>query len=224
MLFVKKLSHVKKSKDQNIQLKQETSSRSDSGVGGFGLGAAQSIIEMKEKSREEPSAPREKSDEASEGGSREEHSSRASSLEPKFQKISAGQDSSMLIQSRMGEPLAGNFCGIKKPEQHVIRSKKEAEKLIKRLEAPASADMLRGVDYSKNMVVAVFMGEQPTAGYGIWIVGAAVHDREANQPLVISVKRVVPSEDAVSAAILTQPFHLKILPAYSGPVRFEDVN
>ena len=60
------------------------------------------------------------------------------------------------------------------------------------------------VDFSKEMVVAVFMGSRPNAGFSTTITSAMA----ANGALVVRYKETAPAAGAVSAQILTFPFHI----------------
>jgi hypothetical protein len=60
------------------------------------------------------------------------------------------------------------------------------------------------VDFSKEMAVAVFMGSRPNAGFTTTITAATV----ANGALLVRYKETAPSAGAVSAQVLTFPFHI----------------
>jgi hypothetical protein len=75
------------------------------------------------------------------------------------------------------------------------------------------------VDFSREMVVGVFMGTRPTAGYGVEITGA----REENGALVVQYRETRPAAGAITAQVLTSPFHLVAVPKRDGDVRFEKV-
>jgi hypothetical protein len=60
------------------------------------------------------------------------------------------------------------------------------------------------VDFSKEMVVAVFMGSRPNAGFSTTITSATA----ANGALVVRYNETTPRAGAVSAQILTFPFHI----------------
>ena len=60
------------------------------------------------------------------------------------------------------------------------------------------------VDFSKEMVVAVFMGSRPNAGFSIAITSAMA----ANGALVVRYTETAPAAGAVSAQILTFPYHI----------------
>ena len=77
------------------------------------------------------------------------------------------------------------------------------------------------VDFSKDVVVAVFMGTRPTAGFAVEIVGV----RQDGPALVVSYTETRPSPGSVAAQVLTSPFHIVAVPRGSTTdVKFERVN
>ena len=75
------------------------------------------------------------------------------------------------------------------------------------------------VDLSREMVVGVFLGSRPTAGYGIEIVGT----RDDQGALVVQYRERRPARGLVTAQILTSAYHIVALPARTGDVKFERV-
>jgi len=74
------------------------------------------------------------------------------------------------------------------------------------------------VDFSKEMVVAVFMGSRPNAGFSTAIVSATA----ANGALIVRYRETMPGPGTVSAQILTFPYHLVAIPrAEVKDVKFE---
>ena len=63
---------------------------------------------------------------------------------------------------------------------------------------------LPAVDFSKEMVVGVFMGSRPNAGFSTTVVSATA----ANGALIVRYKETKPAAGSVSAMILTFPYHL----------------
>ena len=63
------------------------------------------------------------------------------------------------------------------------------------------------VDFSKEMVVGVFLGSRPTAGYGVAIVKTI----DADGVLHVQYRESAPGRDAITAQILTFPYHLAAL-------------
>jgi hypothetical protein len=75
------------------------------------------------------------------------------------------------------------------------------------------------VDFSRDMVVGVFMGTRPTAGYGVEIVGY----RDSGTGVVVQYRETMPARDAITAQILVSPYHLVAIPKRAGTVSFEKV-
>jgi len=73
------------------------------------------------------------------------------------------------------------------------------------------------VDWSKEMVVAVFMGSRPTAGFAVEIVSAA----ERDGTFVVGYRETAPKAGTVSAQVLTAPYHIAAVPKSSLPIAFE---
>jgi hypothetical protein len=76
------------------------------------------------------------------------------------------------------------------------------------------------VDFSKEMVVGVFMGSRPTAGFSTSIVSATV----ANGALLVRYSETMPAPRTMAAQVLTFPYHIVAIPkaAVTG-VKFEKV-
>ena len=73
------------------------------------------------------------------------------------------------------------------------------------------------VDFSKEMVVAVFIGSRPTAGFSVEIVAAAERDGK----FVVTYKEAQPAPGGISAQVLTAPYHIAAVSKSSLPVTFE---
>ena len=74
------------------------------------------------------------------------------------------------------------------------------------------------VDFSKEMVVGVFMGSRPNAGFSTAITSATA----ANGALIVRYTEKMPNAGSVSAQILTFPYHLVAIPkAAVTDVKFE---
>lgn len=98
----------------------------------------------------------------------------------------------------------GAYSGMNVATNRVIKTEGEWEKLWKRHGAirvppePAPA-----VDFEKEMVVAVFMGQKSTGGYAIEIKRIETTALR----LRIIVERKEPGPDAIVTQALTAPFH-----------------
>jgi len=76
------------------------------------------------------------------------------------------------------------------------------------------------VDFTREMVVGVFVGSRSTAGYSVEIVG--VEERQGS--VVVRYRETAPGRSAVTAQVVTSPYHLVAVPKREGPVRFEKVD
>jgi hypothetical protein len=76
------------------------------------------------------------------------------------------------------------------------------------------------VDFGTEMVVGVFLGSRPTAGYSVEIVSV----RPAGDGLVVQYREGQPKQGMISAQVITSPFHLALVPLCVGTVTFEKLN
>ena len=97
--------------------------------------------------------------------------------------------------------------------QVVVRSEADWTKLW-RQHAPDRKPP--AVDFGKEIVVAVFAGSKPTSGYEVAIVAM----REASGGLVVDYQETQPARDAMTAQVLTSPYHIVAIPKREGEVRF----
>lgn len=72
------------------------------------------------------------------------------------------------------------------------------------------------VDFSRQMVLAAFMGRKPTGGYAIQITRIVAE----NGTITVTVRETAPSPNTPVIQVLTHPFHLVVIPKVSGTVRF----
>jgi hypothetical protein len=75
------------------------------------------------------------------------------------------------------------------------------------------------VDFSREIVVGVFLGTRPTAGFAVEIVGY----REDEGRLVVQYRETAPSRGAITAQMLTSPYHLVAVPKRTGAITFENL-
>jgi PrcB C-terminal len=112
----------------------------------------------------------------------------------------------------------GDQSNIDDRREVVVRTAAEWEKLWHR----HSPDRpMPSVDFSKEMVVGVFLGSRPTAGYGVAIVKTI----DANGVLHVQYRENAPGRDAITAQLLTFPYHLvAISKSPSFDVKFEKIS
>ena len=107
----------------------------------------------------------------------------------------------------------GTDSGITSARQVVIRTADEWRTLW----AAHRSESTPQVDFSRSIVVGVFLGSRPTAGFRVEITGATV---QGDQAIVRFVEHL-PAADAILAQIITAPFHLIALPSAVRTVRFQ---
>ena len=111
----------------------------------------------------------------------------------------------------------GDQSNIDDGKQALVRTEAEWAKLWQQ----HAGDRPRpAVNFSKEMVVGVFMGSRPNAGFSTTVISTTA----ANGALVVRYKETMPAPGAVSAQILTFPYHLVAIPnATVSDVKFEKV-
>jgi hypothetical protein len=76
------------------------------------------------------------------------------------------------------------------------------------------------IDLSKEMVVGVFLGSKPTAGYSVSIVSVA----EEGGALRVRYRETLPPADAITAQVITYPYQIVAIPKSAATdVKFERV-
>ena len=108
----------------------------------------------------------------------------------------------------------GAASGIDAPRQVVARTAAEWQALW-RQHAPDKP--VPAVDFAREMVVGVFLGERPTPGYRVDVSSLRVE----GDALVVVYRETRPGRDRIAAQVLTSPYHLTAVPAHAGTVRFE---
>ncbi len=121
-----------------------------------------------------------------------------------------------------GEPPAvefvtlarGDHSQIEEPRHAVVRTAAQWSALWRQ---HAGEGAPPEVDFTRSMVIAVFAGTRPTAGYG---VGISEIEKRDNR-LVVTYREQKPAPDAIVAQVLTTPFHIVSTARTAGPVVFE---
>ena len=109
----------------------------------------------------------------------------------------------------------GEQSNVDEAKQVLVRTEAEWTKLWQQ----HSPDRPRpAVDFSKEMVVGVFMGSRPNAGFSTSVISTTA----GNGALIVRYKETMPASGTVSAQILTFPYHLVAIPkADVKDVKFE---
>ena len=111
------------------------------------------------------------------------------------------------------EVAKGNLSDQQDGKQVTARTASEWETLWK---AHAPTVKMPSVDFTKNMVVGIFLGTKPSDGYQVEIVGVRTQEKE----LIVEYVQRTPGRGTMAAQILTEPYHLVAVAKHPGPVRF----
>lgn len=99
--------------------------------------------------------------------------------------------------------VKGGTYGLPKPEEKVLTTEKEWAEVWERAESwRVPKRKLPDVDFTKDVVVVVAFGQQPTPGYAIEVTRIEKTAKEIR----ISVRRTVPPNDAALPQIITHPY------------------
>jgi hypothetical protein len=129
----------------------------------------------------------------------------ASSREPLWQITATEPNKNPPHQVPLHTIAKGVRSGIREPAQFVIRSQGEWQKLWRQHTSTGTVPApLPTVDFNKELVAAVFLGEKPTGGYSVEISSAELSDTS----LIISVKETSPGPGAIVTQGFNQPFHI----------------
>jgi hypothetical protein len=110
----------------------------------------------------------------------------------------------------------GEQSNIDEARQVVVRTDAEWTKLWQQ----HSPDRQRPtVDFAKDMIVGVFMGSRPSAGYNISIVSTFAKDGH----VIVQYRESTPRPGTLAAQVLTFPYHFVAIPKAAGDVKFEKV-
>jgi hypothetical protein len=111
----------------------------------------------------------------------------------------------------------GTYGGVGERSQRVVRTQAEWERLWAQLrgnEVPTPP--APKVDWSREMVLAVFMGERNSGGHSVSIRNVTTGDKE----IVATYEETAPSRDVITTQALTQPYHVAVIKRSDLPVRF----
>lgn len=111
----------------------------------------------------------------------------------------------------------GSQSGMTEKAQQVVRTRAEWERLWAQIRAgevpPPPAPK---IDWTNEMVLALFMGQRPTGGYGVAIQSVEYGTKE----IVVRYEETAPPPDAITIQVLTQPWVAAVVKRSNLPVRF----
>ena len=107
------------------------------------------------------------------------------------------------------EKISGSSL-VDEPRTLHIANPRQWEKLWR--EHRGADEPAPAVDFEREMVVAIFLGERPTGGYAVE-VSMKPDPLEPAQRLVVYYKEVTPKRDAPRLTMVTRPFIMVKAPA-----------
>jgi len=112
----------------------------------------------------------------------------------------------------------GYHTGLNSPAAFVVRTQEEWDKVWKEhICFSIPSPMQPEIDFNKEMVVCVALGQRPTGGYGVRIRSI----RKDDNRLRVEAVETKPAPDAICPTVLTQPYEFAIADRFEGEVVFD---
>jgi hypothetical protein len=113
----------------------------------------------------------------------------------------------------------GQMSGLDQPARRVVRTPAQWAALWKQHAGTAEPAPPRPpVDFKRDAVIVVAAGRRPSAGWSVEITRV----EQLAGTMVVHVRETRPPPDALTAQVLTQPYHFVRVARPRGRVRFAD--
>ncbi len=131
-----------------------------------------------------------------------------------------GRAESVTLTRLRAEPYSLTYnSGLRTPQRTVVRDAAAWQELWAAIwRDHGAAAPLPAVDFSREMVVVVALGERNSGGHSILIDSATVSDGS----LQVWVRSISPGPNCVTAGALTEPVDAARLPRVEGRVEFRE--
>jgi PrcB C-terminal len=124
---------------------------------------------------------------------------------PVWQIVAAQTSTKLTVDLSFQTVAKGSRSGVREPLQISIRSQAEWDALWKRhVSIETNPPPPPVIDFNKQIVIGVFLGEKPTGGYDVEIIRA----EQTDGALVIHYREKNPPPGGIVIQALTQPFHI----------------
>jgi len=112
----------------------------------------------------------------------------------------------------------GVRSGVHDARQEVVKDSEQWQKLWQEhVTGLINQPVMPVVDFTQEMVIAFFLGQQPTAGYTVTITKIVL---EEGSRLIVHVIKTVPLPGSMLLQVLTQPYHIVKLHRLDLPIEF----
>ncbi len=115
---------------------------------------------------------------------------------------------------------SGYDSGIKDFSKRLAKNEKEFSELYREhlsSQKTVNAIVFPKIDFEKEMVAAIFLGERPSSGYDINIKNVSSTDSQ----IVIEANETIPKKDLVTSNIITYPYQFITIPKSDLSVKFD---
>ncbi len=121
----------------------------------------------------------------------------------------------------------GLYCGVTQEDTVIFRHTSDWTLFWDKAMRPYSShfETMPPIDFSKDMVIGVFLGEKKHRGYDVQMTGFKKRIRKQDQQevLVVQYKKIKRPVGVFVPPMAIQPFHLLRLPLYTGPIYFREM-
>ena len=102
----------------------------------------------------------------------------------------------------------GIHSGFKEENSFIIKNQKDWKKIWKIHTKDIKPTLpVPEIDFTRSIVVAVFMGDRKTSGYEVEILDI----EEVKDKVIIKIRETTPPEDAFVSQVIIQPFHIAVV-------------
>jgi hypothetical protein len=147
-------------------------------------------------------------------------------IEPLAKPQSAPKDLILPAIIDDGAQWRGSVCGVVHPVNYVFHEAAQWQEFWTKAMKPyvPSFKKVPDIDFTKEMVVAVFRGEQTLPIFETKIISVKMVVEDGKQTMVVRYKNIDHFQGISTPAYAVQPFHLKKVSVFSGPVCFEQTH
>ena len=121
---------------------------------------------------------------------------------------------SLAAQAGVETIARDSMSNVDAPRQAVAKTQKEWDTLWRQHAGDKPAPK---IDFTRRMVVAVFLGSRATGGFRVDITGA----RRDGDKLIVEWREQRPDRRDIVAQVLTSPAHLATVETFDGEVVFQ---